>query len=161
MVWRLLSRRVSFNFSTWREEKKNRGGMERGYEEERRERGCGRVERGVWGEKRERVKKQKQRGEKEEERMRRGADRGSIYYVIMPHPYPKLHKSPSNCCVSEIFPPKGDGPLPVVLQYWGNPWDKWSKLHSLSPFTKIGVMSGARSPIRDTTLVRTVISTWS
>jgi len=39
MVWRLLSRRVSFNFSTWREEKKNRGGKERGYEEERRERG--------------------------------------------------------------------------------------------------------------------------
>ena len=88
--------------------------------------------------------------------MRRGADRGSIYYVIMPHPYPKLHKSPSNCCVSEIFPPKGDGPLPVVLQYWGNPWDRRSKLHSLSLLTKIGVMSGARSPIRDTTLVRTV-----
>ena len=90
--------------------------------------------------------------------MRRGADRGSIYYVIMSHPYPKLHKSPSNCCVSEIFPPKGDGPLPVVLQYWGNPWDRRSKLHSLSLLTKIGVMSGARSPIRDTTLVRTVSS---
>ena len=61
---------------------------------------------------RERVKKQKQRGEKEEERMRRGADRGSIYYVIMSHPYPKLHKSPSNCCVSEIFFPQGGWATP-------------------------------------------------
>lgn len=75
MVWRLLSRRVSFNFSTWRGgEKKNRGGIERGYKEERRERGW---EGGEWGTRREKGEgkqkrgTQKQRGEKEEEWRRR------------------------------------------------------------------------------------------
>ena len=59
----------------------------------------------------------------------------------------------------DFIPPMGDGLLPAVLQYWGNPWDRRSKLHSLSPLTKIEVMSGTRSPIRDITLVRTVFST--
>ena len=62
------------------------------------------------------------------------------------------------CCFHfcKFVPPGGNGPLPAVLQYWGNPWDRRSKLHSLSPLTKIEVTSGVHDPIRDITLARTV-----
>ena len=31
-----------------------------------------------------------------------------------------------------IVYPRRDGPHPEVVQYWGNPWDRRSKLHSES-----------------------------
>ena len=37
--------------------------------------------------------------------------------------------------------PRRDGPHPEVVQYWGNPWDRRSKLHSESRVSKIDVIS--------------------
>lgn len=89
MVWRLLSRRVSFNFSTWRGGEKKTGEEWRGGTRRREGREGGRV-----GEKRERVNKkegntktERRKGGRMEEKRR--ADKGSTYYIIMPHPYPK------------------------------------------------------------------------
>ena len=40
-----------------------------------------------------------------------------------------------------IVYPRRDGPHPEVVQYWGNPWDRRSKLHSESRVSKIDVIS--------------------
>ena len=94
MVWRLLSRRVSFNFSTWRGGEKKTGEEWRGGTTRREGREGGRVESGVRGEKRERVNKkegntktERKKGGRMEEKRR--ADKGNTYYIIMPHPYPE------------------------------------------------------------------------
>ena len=63
--------------------------------------------------------------------------------------------------LSECVPPeKGEGLLPAVLQYWGNPWDRLGKPMPCPWIQKLGTLPKVGSSFRYGILLhaRTVIS---